>query len=45
MTNGRDISRGVNGLQAKINLIERLYEINVEDANEIDWEDLASTIG
>lgn len=30
MTNGRDISRGVNGLQAKINLIERLYEVNME---------------
>ncbi|XP_058380340.1 transcription termination factor 1 isoform X1 [Diceros bicornis minor] len=45
MTNGRHVYRGVNALQAKINLIERLYEINVEDANEIDWEDLASTIG
>ncbi|XP_071072976.1 transcription termination factor 1 isoform X2 [Dasypus novemcinctus] len=45
MTNGRDIYRGVNALQAKINLIERLYEVNVEDANEIDWEDLATVIG
>ncbi|XP_066222906.1 transcription termination factor 1 [Saccopteryx leptura] len=45
MTSGRDVYRGVNALQAKINLIERLYEINVEDANEIDWEDLASAIG
>ncbi|XP_007194517.1 transcription termination factor 1 isoform X1 [Balaenoptera acutorostrata] len=45
MTNGRDVYRGVNALQAKINLIERLYETNVEDVNEIDWEDLASTIG
>ncbi|XP_036185157.1 transcription termination factor 1 [Myotis myotis] len=45
MTNGRDVYRGVNALQAKINLIERLYEINVEDANEIDWEDLTGTIG
>ncbi|XP_024618358.1 transcription termination factor 1 isoform X2 [Neophocaena asiaeorientalis asiaeorientalis] len=45
MTNGRDVYRGVNALQAKINLIERLYEINVEDVNEIDWEDLASAIG
>uniref|UniRef100_K9INL2 Putative transcription termination factor 1 n=1 Tax=Desmodus rotundus TaxID=9430 RepID=K9INL2_DESRO len=45
MTNGLDVYRGVNALQAKVNLIERLYEINVEDANEIDWEDLASTIG
>jgi hypothetical protein len=23
----------------------RLYELNVEDANEIDWEDLAGAIG
>ncbi|XP_006834958.1 PREDICTED: transcription termination factor 1 [Chrysochloris asiatica] len=45
MTKGHDVYRGVNALQAKINLIERLYEINVEDANEIDWEDLASAIG
>ncbi|XP_054979841.1 transcription termination factor 1 [Sorex araneus] len=45
MTNGRHVYRGVNALQAKVNLIERLYEINVEDANEIDWEDLAGAIG
>ncbi|EHB00206.1 Transcription termination factor 1 [Heterocephalus glaber] len=45
MTNGGFVYRGINALQAKINLIERLYEINVEDANEIDWEDLASAIG
>ncbi|OWK10819.1 hypothetical protein Celaphus_00005114 [Cervus elaphus hippelaphus] len=50
MTNGRDVYRGVNALQAKINLIESvtgrgLYEINVQDVNEIDWEDLASIIG
>nr|XP_045739367.1 transcription termination factor 1 [Mirounga angustirostris]XP_045739368.1 transcription termination factor 1 [Mirounga angustirostris]XP_045739369.1 transcription termination factor 1 [Mirounga angustirostris] len=45
MTNGRDVYRGVNALRAKINLIERLYEVNVEDTNEIDWEDLAGAIG
>uniref|UniRef100_A0A2K5F1M2 Myb-like domain-containing protein n=1 Tax=Aotus nancymaae TaxID=37293 RepID=A0A2K5F1M2_AOTNA len=45
MTNGRCIYHGVNGLRAKVNLIERLYKINVEDTNEIDWEDLASAIG
>ncbi|XP_009002773.4 transcription termination factor 1 [Callithrix jacchus] len=45
MTNGQRLYYGVNGLQAKVNLIERLYEINVEDTNEIDWEDLASAIG
>lgn len=45
MNQGQDIYRGVNALQAKIKLIERLYEINVEDSNEIDWEDLAAAIG
>ncbi|XP_042537126.1 transcription termination factor 1 [Dipodomys spectabilis] len=45
MTNGRLPHRGVNALQAKINLIERLYALNVEDANEIDWEVLAGAIG
>ncbi|XP_023556236.1 transcription termination factor 1 isoform X2 [Octodon degus] len=45
MTSGGCVYRGVSALQAKINLIERLYAINVEDANEIDWEDLASAIG
>ncbi|XP_029775781.1 transcription termination factor 1 isoform X2 [Suricata suricatta] len=45
MTNGREVYRGVNALQAKINLIERLYATNVQDAHEISWEDLASTIG
>lgn len=45
MTNGQAVYRGIKALQAKINLIERLYEVNVEDANQIDWEDLASTIG
>uniref|UniRef100_A0A8C9J110 Transcription termination factor 1 n=1 Tax=Piliocolobus tephrosceles TaxID=591936 RepID=A0A8C9J110_9PRIM len=43
MTNGRRIYCGINALRAKVSLIERLYEINVEDTNEIDWEDLAST--
>ncbi|XP_012599550.2 transcription termination factor 1 [Microcebus murinus] len=45
MTNGGNIYHGINALQAKINLIERLYEVNVEDANEIDWEDLANAVG
>uniref|UniRef100_A0A8C9A1Y5 Myb-like domain-containing protein n=1 Tax=Prolemur simus TaxID=1328070 RepID=A0A8C9A1Y5_PROSS len=45
MTNGVNIYHGVNALQAKINLIERLYKVNIEDANEIDWEDLANAIG
>ncbi|XP_028612882.1 transcription termination factor 1 [Grammomys surdaster] len=45
MTHGGFVYRGINALQAKITLIERLYELNVNDANEIDWEDLAGAIG
>nr|XP_042133144.1 transcription termination factor 1 [Peromyscus maniculatus bairdii] len=45
MTHGGFVYRGVKALQAKITLIKRLYELNVNDANEIDWEDLASAIG
>lgn len=45
MTHGGFVYHGVNALQAKITFIERLYELNVNDANEIDWEDLASAIG
>lgn len=45
MTHGGFVYRGVKALQAKITLIERLYELNVNDANEIDWEDLAGAIG
>ncbi|XP_048201420.1 transcription termination factor 1 [Perognathus longimembris pacificus] len=45
MTNGRLPYHGVSALQAKINLIERLYALNVEDANEIDWEVVAGAIG
>ncbi|KAM6169973.1 transcription termination factor 1-like [Rhynchocyon petersi] len=45
MNNGRDPYRGVIDLQAKINLIERLYETNVEDSNEIDWEDISGVMG
>lgn len=45
MTHGGFVYRGVNALQAKITLIERLHELNVNDANEIDWEDLAGAVG
>ncbi|NWI66731.1 TTF1 factor, partial [Todus mexicanus] len=45
MTKGQRLFRGINALQAKINLIKRLYETNVEDANDINWEELSETIG
>ncbi|XP_056668598.1 transcription termination factor 1 isoform X2 [Monodelphis domestica] len=45
MTNGKVVYRGTNALRAKINLIERLYQTNVQEANEINWEHLAGAIG
>ncbi|NXX19586.1 TTF1 factor, partial [Podargus strigoides] len=37
--------QGTNGLQVKINLIKRLYEMKVEDANEVNWEELSNILG
>ncbi|XP_030316932.1 transcription termination factor 1 [Calypte anna] len=45
MTKGQQLYRGTKALQAKINLIKRLYEMGVEDANEVNWEELSNTIG
>nr|XP_006136869.1 transcription termination factor 1 isoform X1 [Pelodiscus sinensis]XP_006136870.1 transcription termination factor 1 isoform X1 [Pelodiscus sinensis] len=45
MSNGQKLYSGAKGLQAKINLIKRLYEMKVEDANEVNWEELCEIIG
>ncbi|KAM6047359.1 transcription termination factor 1 isoform 1-T2 [Theristicus caerulescens] len=45
MTKGQRLYRGTKGLQAKINLIKRLYEMKVEDHNEVNWEELSNAIG
>ncbi|XP_040975772.1 transcription termination factor 1 isoform X2 [Aquila chrysaetos chrysaetos] len=45
MTEGQQLYRGTKRLEAKINLIKRLYEMKVEDANEVNWEELSNTIG
>nr|XP_009932554.1 PREDICTED: transcription termination factor 1 [Opisthocomus hoazin] len=45
MTKGQQLYRGTKGLQAKISLIKRLYEMKVEDASEINWEELSNAIG
>ncbi|NXO51128.1 TTF1 factor, partial [Aramus guarauna] len=45
MTKGQQLYRGTKGLQAKISLIKRLYEMKVEDANEVNWEELSDAIG
>ncbi|XP_060107567.1 transcription termination factor 1 [Heteronotia binoei] len=45
MSGGRMMARPPESLWFKINLIERLYEMNIEDANEVDWEALSDIIG
>ncbi|XP_053863818.1 transcription termination factor 1 [Malaclemys terrapin pileata] len=45
MSNGQNVYSGTKGLQAKIKLIKRLYEMKVEDANEVNWEELCEIIG
>ncbi|XP_061460188.1 transcription termination factor 1 isoform X2 [Rhineura floridana] len=45
MSGGQTRNHGLENLQVKINLIERLYELNIEDTNEIDWEDLSTLVG
>ncbi|NXX57468.1 TTF1 factor, partial [Scopus umbretta] len=45
MTKGQQLYRGTKGLQAKISLIKRLYEMKVDDANEVNWEELSKVIG
>ncbi|NXO72375.1 TTF1 factor, partial [Phainopepla nitens] len=45
LTRGQQFYRGTSGLQAKINLIKRLYETKAEDASEVNWDDLSNAIG
>ncbi|NXJ78020.1 TTF1 factor, partial [Trogon melanurus] len=45
MTKGQSLYRGTKGLQAKISIIKRLHEMKVEDANEVNWEELSNIIG
>uniref|UniRef100_UPI00398E5046 transcription termination factor 1-like isoform X3 n=1 Tax=Pristiophorus japonicus TaxID=55135 RepID=UPI00398E5046 len=42
---GRMMPFGFNGYQTKINVIERLYLLNVDDVGDVDWEELCSAVG
>ncbi|KAM3825352.1 transcription termination factor 1 isoform 2-T2 [Vipera latastei] len=42
---GESYFRGLNNLQFKIDLIKRLYELNVADITEVDWEHIAGVVG
>ncbi|NXY83410.1 TTF1 factor, partial [Alcedo cyanopectus] len=45
LTKGQQLFRGTKGLQTKINLIKRLYEMDVEDPNDLNWEEFNNIIG
>ncbi|NWQ62468.1 TTF1 factor, partial [Neopipo cinnamomea] len=45
MSKGQQLHVWIKRLQNKITLIKRLYEMKVEDANEVNWEELSGAIG
>ncbi|KAK6297921.1 hypothetical protein J4Q44_G00309760 [Coregonus suidteri] len=46
MTYGRPVfSGGVKTIKAKVDLIKALNAMQVEDASDVDWEEIAHTIG
>ncbi|XP_029575842.1 transcription termination factor 1 isoform X2 [Salmo trutta] len=46
MANGQPVfSGGVKTLKAKVDLIKALNAMQVEDATDVDWEEIANTIG
>ncbi|XP_067377827.1 transcription termination factor 1-like isoform X1 [Channa argus] len=42
---GSTFNRGSEGMKAKILLINTLYNMRVDDAADIDWDEVAQTIG
>ncbi|XP_065709882.1 transcription termination factor 1 isoform X2 [Patagioenas fasciata] len=45
MTKGQPSYRGTQAIQAKINLIKRLHEMQVEDYSDVKWKELTDIIG
>ncbi|NXM66911.1 TTF1 factor, partial [Serilophus lunatus] len=45
MSKGQQSRKGIKALQSKIALIKRLHEMQLEDANEVNWEELSNALG
>ncbi|NXS09969.1 TTF1 factor, partial [Neodrepanis coruscans] len=45
MSKGQQSLKGIKALQTKIALIKSLHEMQVEDANEVNWEELSNALG
>ncbi|MBN3297594.1 TTF1 factor, partial [Amia calva] len=45
MSFGQNLYKGLQSFQAKINLIEKLHALEVEDVSDVNWDDLTDTIG
>ncbi|XP_050175960.1 transcription termination factor 1 isoform X1 [Myiozetetes cayanensis] len=45
MSKGQQFNTWIKRLQNRITLIKRLYEMKVEDANEVNWEELCDAVG
>uniref|UniRef100_A0A8C4S3U3 Myb-like domain-containing protein n=1 Tax=Erpetoichthys calabaricus TaxID=27687 RepID=A0A8C4S3U3_ERPCA len=45
MQNTKNSFQSISSIHAKIKLIKKLYQMNVEDASDIDWEELTDIMG
>ncbi|XP_051806982.1 transcription termination factor 1 isoform X3 [Acanthochromis polyacanthus] len=44
-SSGRKSKRGADRLEAKIQLIKMLYQMDISDSSDIDWDDVALSLG
>ncbi|NXF09613.1 TTF1 factor, partial [Smithornis capensis] len=45
MSKGQQLRKDIKSLQIKITLIKRLHDMKVEDASEVNWEEISNALG